>query len=390
MSLSSEIEFQDLLDLARDKSVDGRSRLVRIVGDLFFEGNDVLSESERGLMTDILRQIIHDVEMSVRRELADRLAGEFDSPPELVSILANDDIEVAHKILLNSDVLQDLELIEIIQHQTFEHQLTIAARKKVSEAVSDALVETKNPKIIETLIENEGAEISEGTLEFLVNESRTTESFQKPLLKRPELGQHLAKRMYWWVSAALRQHIVANYKIDPTELDQKIESTIKDLLDEQDVSDNVGEIDRRSMEQAAELASRLAAKNAITPMLLVQTMRKGEVAMFEGMFAQSTGLRPMLIRRLIFEPGGEGLAIACKAIGMTKPDFGSLFLLSRSARPGDKRVEPREVARAMSFFDRLKPEIAKKVVARWKLDPNYLFAIKQVEGGNIGKAAAAE
>ena len=98
----------------------------------------------------------------------------------------------------------------------------------------------------------------------------------------------------------------------------------------------------------------------------------------------------MLIRRLIFEPGGEGLAIACKAIGMTKPDFGSLFLLSRSARPGDKRVEPREVARAMSFFDRLKPEIAKKVVARWKLDPNYLFAIKQVEGGNIGKAAAAE
>jgi uncharacterized protein (DUF2336 family) len=390
MSASSVTEMQDLLDLAHDKSVDGRSRLVQIVGDLFFDGTDVLSENERALMTDILRQLIHDVEMSVRRELADRLAGEFDAPPELVMALANDTIEVAHNILLNSDVLQDLELIEIIQHQSYEHHLAIAARSKVSEAVSDALVETDNPEVIVTLIENEGAEISDNTLEYLVNQSKTTESYQRPLLERPEFGQNLAKRMYWWVSAALRQHIVANYKVDPTELDQKIESTIKDLLDDRGVSDNVGEIDMGSIQQASELASRLASRNAITPMLLVQTLRKGKVSMFEGMFAQTTGLRAILVRRLIFEPGGEGLAIACKAIGMTKPDFGSLFLLSRSARPGDKSVDPKEVARAMSFFDRLKPEIAKQVVARWKLDPNYLFAIKQVEGGSANKAAAAE
>ena len=391
MANSSESEMQDLLDLARDKSVNGRTRLVQVVGDLFFEESDVLNQRERDLMTDILRQLIHDVEMSVRIALADRLALEIDSPPELVTILANDDIEVAHNILLNSEVLQDLELIEIIQHRTFEHQLTIAMRKKVSEAVSDALVETGNTKVIKTLIANDGADISDNTLEFLVNKSKTEEELQQPLLDRPELSPHLAKRMYWWVSAALRQHIVANYKIDPTELDQKIESTIKDLLGEEEVSDEVGEIDMRSMQQASKLASRLADKNAITPQLLLQTLRKGEVKMFEGMFAQASGLRGTLSRRLIFEPGGEGLAIACKAIGMTKPDFGSMFLLSRSARPGDKSVDPKEVTRVMTFFDRIQPDTAKKVVSRWKLDPNYLFAIKQVEGGNSAqKAAAAE
>ena len=391
MANSSENEMQDLLDLARDKSVNGRTRLVQVVGDLFFEESDVLNQRERDLMTDILRQLIHDVEMSVRIALADRLALEIDSPPELVTILANDDIEVAHNILLNSEVLQDLELIEIIQHRTFEHQLTIAMRKKVSEAVSDALVETGNTKVIKTLIENDGADISDNTLEFLINKSKTEEELQQPLLDRPELSPHLAKRMYWWVSAALRQHIVANYKIDPTELDQKIESTIKDLLGEEEVSTEVGEIDMRSMHQASMLASRLADKNAITPQLLLQTLRKGEVKMFEGMFAQASGLRGTLIRRLIFEPGGEGLAIACKAIGMSKPDFGSLFLLSRSARPGDKSVDPREVTRVMTFFDRVQADTAKKVVSRWKLDPNYLFAIKQVEGGNSAqKAAAAE
>lgn len=391
MSDTPDVEIQELLDLARDKSVKGRTRLVQVVGDLFFEEKAVTNERERELMAAILQQLIHDVEQSVRKALADRLAVEKDAPHELVTILANDEIDVAHKILRSSEVLQDLELIEIIQHRTFEHQLTIAMRNGVSEAVSDALVETGNVKVIQTLIENGSATISGNTLEYLVNESKTREPYQLPLLDRPDFSPHLAKRMYWWVSAALRKHIIEQYKIDPTELDQKIESTIKDLLGdapapaaEPEASD--GEIiDTHSMD----LARKLAETNAITPQLLLQTLRKGEVRMFEGMFAQLTGLRTNLVRRLVYEPGGEGLAIACKAADLTKPDFGSLFLLSRAARPGDKVVDPNEVARVMKFFDRLRLDTARKVVDRWKLDPDYLFAIQQVEGGTPGKKAAA-
>jgi uncharacterized protein (DUF2336 family) len=391
MANQPELEMQELLDLARDKSVTGRTRLVQVVGDLFFDEDGVLSTRERALMTEILHQLIHDVKMSVRKALAERLSHQADAPAELVSVLANDEISVARQILENSEVLQDIELIEIIQHRTFEHQLAIAMRQAVSEAVSDALVETGNTQVIKTLIENQGAQISDNTMEYLVGESKSKEAFQEPLLERPELSPHLAKRMYWWVSAALRKHIVEHYKIDPTELDQKIESTIKDILGEPDPDLNhEGEIDDNALAQSSRLAQKLAAKNAISPALLLQTLRKGEVRMFEGMFAQITGLRQNLVRRLIFEPGGEGLAIACKAIAMSKPDFGSLFLLSRSARPGDKVVDPNEVARAMAFFDRMQPETAKKVLARWKLDPDYLFAIKQVDNGTNQKALAAE
>jgi uncharacterized protein (DUF2336 family) len=390
MAVSPDTEMQNLLNLARDKSANGKSQLVQIVGDLFFEEERVLNERERTLMTEILRQLIQDVEISVRKALADRMAEESEAPSVLINILANDELEVAHNILLNSEILQDLELIEIIQHQTFEHQLTIAMRDKVSEAVSEALVETGNTKVIKTLIENDTAQISEDTIETLVNVSKTEEPLQEPLLNRPDLSPHLAKRMYWWVSAALRKHIVEQYQIDPTELDQKIESTIKDLLGEPEPVGGHGEIDTRSLDQASHLAQKLADKQAITPQVLLQTLRRGEVRMFEGMFAQLTGLRQNLVRRIVFEPGGEGLAIACKAIDMVKPDFGSLFLLSRSARPGDKVVDPREVSRVMTFFDRLRQDTAKKVVGRWKLDPNYLFALKQVEGGGDNKAAAAE
>ncbi len=391
MAGKDDTQMQELLDLARNKSVDGRTRLVQIVGDLFFEDNRVLSERERDLMTEILRKLIFDVEMSVRKALADRLADEADAPAELVATLANDEIEVAHKILLKSEVLQDIELIEVVQHRTLEHQLAIAMRKSVSEVVSDALVETGNTKVITTLIENPKAKISSNTMEHLVDKSKTVAALQEPLLGRPDISPHLAKRMYWWVSAALRQHIVEHYEVDPAELDRKIESTIKNLIHED--SDSVGEIDMRSIRQAQKLSRKTGGTKAVTPQLLLQTLRKGEVKLFETMFAQLTGLRAKLIRRFVFEPGGEGLAIACKAVGMAKPDFGSIFLLSRSARPGDKSVDPDEVNKAMNFYDRINFDTAMKVVARWKLDPDYLYAIKQVEaerGPRRNTAAVAE
>jgi uncharacterized protein (DUF2336 family) len=111
MSSSEQIDFNELMSLARDRSFEGRTRLVQIVGDLFFDTDTVLRDSERSIMTDILRHLIHDVEMRVRRALAERLAGESGAPSDLVSVLANDDIEVAHAILTQSTVLQDIELI---------------------------------------------------------------------------------------------------------------------------------------------------------------------------------------------------------------------------------------------------------------------------------------
>ena len=67
MTEPEHINFNDLIGLARDKSVEGRTRLVQIVGDLFFDTDTVLRDAEQNIMSDILRQLIHDVEMKVRQ-----------------------------------------------------------------------------------------------------------------------------------------------------------------------------------------------------------------------------------------------------------------------------------------------------------------------------------
>jgi hypothetical protein len=117
---------------------------------------------------------------------------------------------------------------------------------------------------------------------------------------------------------------------------------------------------------------------------LVQTLRQGEVSLFEDLFAELTGLRPKLVRRFVFEPGGQGLAIACKAVAIAKAEFASIFLLSRSARPGEKIVDPDELSNVLAFYDGIKPLTAKKVLKRWQRNPDFLFALKQLENFQNG------
>ncbi|MCE2509628.1 MAG: DUF2336 domain-containing protein [Alphaproteobacteria bacterium] len=365
-------EIGQLLSLARDKSDAGRERLINTVSDLFMEDEKTLTERERALMTDILNQLIREVEMAVRRHLSERLSVLPNAPRELILTLANDAIEVARPILLNSEILHDTDLIEIIQHRTMEHQLAVAMRKDISETVSDALVETNSVDVIKTLLENVDAKISSSTKEYLVEESQKVNVYREPLIRRPDLGPALAEKMYWWVSAALRQEISAKFDIDVTALDDQIESTVRDILESE------GEKAPQAQKKP-DSAERLVKDIDVTPELLVRVLRQGEVSLFAALFAKYTELSGKLVRRLLFEPGGEGMAIACKAKDLPKQIFASIFLLSRKARPGENVVDPGELSRILAFYERIDPEAAQKVTKQWQRDPEYLYAIKRLD-----------
>lgn len=376
-------DLTELLNLARDRSSEGRRTLVATIGDLFEGQGETLTERERALMTDILNKLISEVETAVRRELSQRLAAREDAPRELILMLANDEIEVARPILLASEILKDADLIEIIRHRSMQHQLSIAMRRKVSEAVSDALIEAGHVDVIKALLDNPKSRLSHAAMEYLVEESRRVDTYQEPLVHRSDLPQTLARRMCLWVSAALRSHILATHEIDPTELDDLLEAIISDST-----NDGFG---REDMPESAarELARTYREEEELTPEFLVKVLREGEVALFEALFAEMSGLRMRLIRRVVYEPGGEGLVIVCRALKIEKPVFTSIFLMSRKGRPGDQKVDPDELSRVLVLFDRVKPAAAEAVLKRWRRDPEYLYAVQRVESSR-GKSRMAK
>ncbi len=374
---TADADLRYLFDLAREKTVAGRTALAAAISDLFFGGEHVLTDRERALMTGILQQLIHEVAIEVRCELAERLAERDDAPRELVVMLANDEIKVAHPILLNSTVLGDPDLIEVIHHRTMEHELAIAMRRTVSERVSDTLVETKSEDVIKTLLENEGAQISEAVMEYLVEESQRVDSFQNPIIRRRELSPRLAKRMYWWVSAALRKHIIDNFDFDPTELDEAMEGTVQDLVQKHRSAS--------AKSTSTELAEKISGSMAITPANVLQVLRDGEIALFEALFTKLSDLRITLLRRILYEPGGEALAILCRWAGFSPQEFSELFLLTRRAGPSANGLD---VKRITEIYDRIAPEAAAKAVKGWRRDPGYLKAIHELQQSTTQESGA--
>ncbi|MCZ6495183.1 MAG: DUF2336 domain-containing protein [Alphaproteobacteria bacterium] len=365
-------DYQALLEMARDKTAAGRSLLANAMGDFFSQSNDVLTDHERTLMSGILRSLLHTAEMSVRRELANKLAALDNVPHELIVTLANDEIEVAYPILVKSKLLYDTDLIEIIRHRTLQHQLSIAMHRALSEGVSDALVENGDEDVIKTLLENTNARIAKSTMEYLVEQSKRVDSFQNPILRRPDLDRELAKRMYWWVSAALKIYVAEHFDIDPMELDEALDATVTEIMAHEAEPGVV-------VDRASELARRLAETRQITPEIMIGVLRKGEVPLFEAMFAEQTGLRLKLVRRFLLEPGGEALAVACKGIGMVKDDFATIFMRTRKARFGKPVINTSELTRVLELFDRVHLEPAQAMLAKWRRDPDYLNALRTLE-----------
>ena len=104
------MQVEELKRLAHDKSEQGRSKLLGVVNEMFSDSGRMLSGGDRRLMLDIMHRLVGQVEISVRRALAENLAQVTDVPRDLILALANDEIEVAYPILMGSEILKDPDL----------------------------------------------------------------------------------------------------------------------------------------------------------------------------------------------------------------------------------------------------------------------------------------
>lgn len=372
MSDESERKFDAdfLMSLARQKSAESRSELTNVIIDLFENQSSVLNERQRAQMYGILETIINDIEVSVRQAVAGRLALMDDVPRNLVSQLANDEINVAFPILSKSGLLRDVDLIEVIKLRTEEHMLAITMRKFVSEHVSDAIVETGREPVIISLLKNANARISTNTMEYLVEQSRRVDSFQEPILSRDELSPSLAKKMFLWVSAALRQHIVSHFNLD--------KATVDELL-EQATADEIAAAGQSQKKKVAELADALREEGLVTVEMLTTALREGEVPLFVALFAQVSKLREHLIQRLVFEQGGEGLAIACRGIGMSEKEFLELYEYCHLAKAGTKEEVEAQIPSLRAFYSNTPRKAAVDVLKMWHRGSDYLGALRELE-----------
>ena len=107
--------------------------------------------------------------------------------------------------------------------------------------------------------------------------------------------------------------------------------------------------------------------------LLPKLLRLNHFRLFNVAIGKMAGLDLNLIDAIVSETGGRLLAALCRAIGVDKASFVSIFLLSRGARQDEHVVHPRELTQALAAYDRLKADVAMDMVNTWRANPAYLL-----------------
>ncbi len=340
-----------LAHLAANPQGVGKDEIYVAVASLFRAQGARLSEHERDLMREILQRLSRDVEMAVRIALAERLADDDDAPLDLILMLCDDRIEVARPVILRSRKLTDGEILRFVSDATVAHQIAVAERHNIGVPVCDVLARSEAESVLVTLVRNTTAQIGEAAFSTLVEKSKQLEILHGPLACRPDLPMELGKRMSGWVSQALKAHIAASFDVKSEKLAPQIHKA------QIAVQTGAKGGDSDSGDNAKKLVDKLASAGQLKAGFLLRVLHQGQTELFELAFARLLELDLPKFRRSFYEQGPRPVALACRAVGIDRCVFATVFNLSRQARgvrpslSNEQRAEVENVFTAFSKTD---------------------------------------
>ncbi len=370
-----------LLALFRHRAAERRSRLAILARNLFDGDGGVITDYERMLMSGLVHRLVDRIEDRLRRELAARLETRAVLPSAVTRAIAEAETGGAFPILAASGLLRNLDLVETVRHRARAHQLALALRRRRAECDLDRT----DDDLMANLLRNAEPAISRRVMEYLAAESQRVDTFQNPVLAPEDLESAVRERLYWAVAAAVRRLVLAGFAIaDRLVIDDATEEVTAEALTA--IAEKAG-----TQTPAEGLVDALARRRQITETTMIRLLGEGEVALFEAAFTRATGLAPRLVRRLLYEPDGEGLAIACKAAGLTRDAFVAVYRLLLLAHPSPGHGARAAAGRLGRFFERVPDRAAAGVVRQWRRDPRFQFALSRLGenapdiGGGSGK-----
>ncbi len=212
--------------LARDPDLTVRialaQKLARMLPDLDPDAKAQLFD----LCVQSLETLARDQVVKVRAAVASALADVARAPPGLIRTLARDvEEEVASTVLKICALVSEADLLEIISTDPKSWQLVaIASRASVPVDVAEAIISTGDVPATSKLLDNNGAEITEYSIEQLIERSRETKEFQKALARRRKLAPELALKMCDFVDVSVMRLLRNRLDFDPETLSTVLET----------------------------------------------------------------------------------------------------------------------------------------------------------------------
>ncbi len=346
-------QANELYGLAMDNSPAARVRLASSISKIL---NMEVTDRESEMVADVLVELLRQAEKDVRMAVSEQLASMDGVPLRLILQLANDEVDIATPVLQRSSVLGDMDLIYIIKAKSAEYWRVIATRKNMGDCVVDALAETNDYETALNLTENMSIHITEKAALLISDMAQKHQDLAIPLLRRDDINNEVAMRLYEYVGQEIKQYILQNYDIDTQKIIDTVDNTVKEFRDSQE---NNG---FKPEEHMIKAARSIKEKGKLNIKLMLATLRRGQFRSFVAQFVVFTELDIQTVGNILMQSHGQGLAIACKAFGISKEDFVSMFLLTNKFRNDGRMVDAKEISKAVSYYSRVEKDVAMSII----------------------------
>ena len=305
--MAEKLTGSDVQKLLADPSGENRASAAHKIARQFGEGG--LTDKERSIAEDIFSLMVKDVEMQVRAALSSNLKDVPGLSNDLAKTLASDlSDEVALPMLQYSNALTDADLVEIVRSQNASRTKAVAERPAVSRQVSDEIVTHGDEDSVVALVSNTGAEISETSLNKVVDKYGDVPRIQEPLVQRPTLPVSIAEKLVARVADHLKDYLVQHHELsDEMATDLILQSRERATL----TLNRAG-----SSGSAEELVRQLKENRRLTPSIVLRALCVGDLDFFEQSLSVLSGVPINNARILIHDEGELGLRSLYQKAGM--------------------------------------------------------------------------
>jgi uncharacterized protein (DUF2336 family) len=356
MGSKSAANSENLLDELQTTLAHGtvarRVETLRRVTDLFINGAVDFSNEQISLFDDVLQCLTEHIETSAKVLLSNRLAPIDTAPPRTIRALAFDDlIEVAAPVLSRSERLDDETLIETARNKSQAHLMAISVRRVLSGAVTDVLVLRGNDEVIQSTVNNPGAEFSESGFTRLVDRAEGDDNLATCLAMRPTIPRHLYLKLLAKASATVRERLEAAH---PQQAG--------------DVPTAVREATRRARTAPSAVSQETAIAHSLVKSLYEdgrldehQVATFAEAGKFDEANASIAALANVSVsvaENMMIETRAEGIMILAKVSGMSWATVKAIINMRDKLAVG----EPTDLAACKATYERLRPSTAQQVL----------------------------
>src|SRR5690348_11233742 len=344
--------LDDLVSPVAAATAKHRLKIIDRVTDLFAAGSRSYSDDQISLFDDVLRRLTADIEVKARAKLAHRLAVIDKAPPVLIRSLAFDDsIEVAEPVLIHSQRLTDDDLVENATIKSQDHLYAIAQRLKLSEKVTDVLVERGDQRVVHKVVKNKGARFSLAGYGKLTTRARYDRKLTLALGERSDIPRQYFLKLLEAASATVRAKLEAS--------NPQMVATIRDTVD--DIATGMQREVRKTSRAHAAAVREAKRRFNVRPITEASVHGSAHAQDFEKTVVALArlGVFPVdLVERALLDEGEDMLLLLAKAADCSWTTARELLVMYAANR----NLQADDITLAFERYRKLSAKTARNIV----------------------------